>query len=65
MEGRYSGSHTKTLALWVGDTPDTPAIPRPPEKAIHQGEYLDLQDISREQMGAYLCIARSVIPGQT
>ena len=30
--------------------------------SVHQGEYLDLQDISREQMGAYLCIASNKIP---
>ena len=29
---------------------------------MYQGEYLDLQDISREQMGAYLCIARNDVP---
>ena len=32
------------------------------EKSVHHGEYLDLQDISREQMGAYLCIASNKIP---
>jgi len=32
------------------------------ERSVHHGEYLDLQDISREQMGAYLCIASNKIP---
>jgi hypothetical protein len=32
------------------------------ERKVHHGEYLDLQDISREQMGAYLCIASNKIP---
>jgi len=32
------------------------------DKELYQGEYLDLQDISREQMGAYLCIASNKIP---
>ncbi|XP_023333898.1 neurotrimin isoform X2 [Eurytemora carolleeae] len=30
--------------------------------SLYQGEYLDIQDISREQMGAYLCIASNKIP---
>jgi len=36
--------------------------PRTMESSVHRGEYLDLQDISREQMGAYLCIASNKIP---
>ena len=35
------------------------ALARP---SVQQGEYLELQDISREQMGAYLCIASNKIP---
>jgi len=32
------------------------------KKTTHHGEYLELQDISREQMGAYLCIASNHVP---
>jgi len=32
------------------------------ERSVSYGDYLELQDISREQMGAYLCIASNRIP---
>jgi len=48
---------------------DGKSIFRDPEKKvmqsgvnIFQGEFLDLQDVSREQMGAYLCIASNKVP---